>query len=113
MAPSNPPRADGFQVVGTLTELQQQGVLRVPNFASGPLLVVANPKDGNTVLAVDPTCTHQGCPVEWKSDSAAFACPCHGSRFEPGGAVVTGPAVRPLSTYPTLVEGDQILVQAT
>jgi Rieske Fe-S protein len=51
-------------------------------------------RQGASVLALDLTCTHLGCTV--KATSEGFACPCHGSRFGPGGEVVRGPATRAL-----------------
>jgi cytochrome b6-f complex iron-sulfur subunit len=44
--------------------------------------------------AYDLTCTHLGCTVS--VNAQGFACPCHGSRFDVSGAVVSGPAPRPL-----------------
>ena len=49
-----------------------------------------------TVHAVSPRCSHLGCPLHWNTAEASWDCTCHGSRFSPDGAVLDGPAVRPL-----------------
>jgi glycine/D-amino acid oxidase-like deaminating enzyme/nitrite reductase/ring-hydroxylating ferredoxin subunit len=46
--------------------------------------------------AVSPTCTHMGCSLAWNAAETSWDCPCHGSRFATDGAVLDGPAVRPL-----------------
>ncbi len=59
------------------------------------------------VTAFSATCTHQGCTVNAIEDGV-IVCPCHLSRFDlRTGAVVSGPASRPLPPVPVQVrDGD-------
>jgi Rieske Fe-S protein len=41
-------------------------------------------------------CPHLGCVVQWNRAEQSWDCPCHGSRFDPYGRVLTGPAIRDL-----------------
>jgi len=37
-------------------------------------------------------CPHLGCIVAWKGTEKSCDCPCHGSRFDPHGRLLNGPA---------------------
>ena len=41
-------------------------------------------------------CTHMGGLLHWNDAEGSWDCPLHGSRFSPDGAVLEGPATRPL-----------------
>jgi Rieske Fe-S protein len=74
----------------------------------GAGVVVTKDKAGD-VHAFSATCTHQGCTVSTVADGT-IDCPCHGSRFDATtGAVVRGPATRPLAPVPVTVQGDRII----
>ena len=53
-------------------------------------------------------CTHQGCQPDPIGDR--FICPCHGSEFDLEGAVLQGPAERPLARYLVAREGQDLIV---
>jgi glycine/D-amino acid oxidase-like deaminating enzyme/nitrite reductase/ring-hydroxylating ferredoxin subunit len=53
-------------------------------------------RDGDRTIAVSPVCTHLGCHVSWNRGERSWDCPCHGSRFEPDGTVIQGPATTDL-----------------
>lgn len=59
-------------------------------------------------VALWTRCTHRGCQVD--PQGARLVCPCHGSEYDLGGAVLEGPAERPLRTYPAVRQGDLVVV---
>jgi len=65
----------------------------------GKKLAVYRASNGSTTVR-DATCTHMGCIVGWNAAERSWDCPCHGSRFQPGGQVISGPAESPLSKDP-------------
>ena len=59
-------------------------------------IAVYRDRDGALVRR-SAVCTHIGCIVHWNGFEQCWDCPCHGSQFSPDGAVLNGPAVRPLA----------------
>ncbi|MEW6495134.1 MAG: Rieske (2Fe-2S) protein [Cyanobacteriota bacterium] len=109
--PTSLARADGFESIGTVAELNQKGQIK-KELAKGSVLIVSNPANPKTIKAVRPICTHKGCTVEWKTDKKAFICPCHDAEFSPDGKVLKGPAKKSLSAYEAKIEGELVLVKA-
>ncbi|MGZ3923576.1 MAG: FAD-dependent oxidoreductase [Flavisolibacter sp.] len=54
--------------------------------------------DGGELHAVSPVCPHAKCSVAWNTAEKSWDCPCHGSRFNADGEVLTGPARLGLET---------------
>lgn len=64
----------------------------------------------NKVVAYGPQCTHLGCAYHWDDGGKQFACPCHASFFSIQGAVLAGPAPRPLDRYVTKIQGNRLQI---
>ena len=98
--------ADGFTVVGSISELKKTGYLQTKEVA-----VLIDPHNSKKLIATNPKCTHQGCDVKWSTEGKKYECPCHGAAFDANGEVLNGPATRPLTTYPAKIVGTQVLVK--
>ncbi|RQG92693.1 FAD-dependent oxidoreductase [Natrarchaeobius halalkaliphilus] len=53
--------------------------------------------DDGTLYATSAVCPHMYCLVEWNDAECSWDCPCHGSRFDPDGELLEGPATENLS----------------
>lgn len=52
-------------------------------------------QDG-VVYAVSTRCPHLGCMLEWNEEEKSWDCPCHGSRFDYKGRLLSNPSVKDL-----------------
>jgi cytochrome b6-f complex iron-sulfur subunit len=73
-----------------------------------PIIVVRT--DATTVVALNASCTHRGCTVDYTPARERFDCPCHGSAFQIDGKVITGPAELPLPAYSATLTADSVVV---
>jgi cytochrome b6-f complex iron-sulfur subunit len=65
-------------------------------------------RDETGFWAISARCTHLGCAtnvVDW-----GFVCPCHGSKFDPRGTVLAGPATTALAWFRLSRAPDGMLV---
>jgi len=74
------------------------------------LVVVTQPSAGE-FKAFSAVCTHMGCTVNQIADGR-IDCPCHGSEYSiKTGAVLAGPAPRPLPAKTIKISGDSIFLE--
>jgi nitrite reductase/ring-hydroxylating ferredoxin subunit len=68
---------------------------------------------GGHLYAFDDTCTHAGCSLaKGKLEGTTVTCACHGSQFNvSSGAVLRGPAARPVRSRSVQVDGEDLLVE--
>lgn len=87
--------------------LQPGGFIRIaPEGSAETLFVIAAADTSYTVLS--SICTHLKCTVNMEGQR--FVCPCHGSTYDRSGAVLVGPAEKPLPRYPATVTRGGALV---
>jgi cytochrome b6-f complex iron-sulfur subunit len=101
--------AGGFTAVGAVADLDQNGFL-LSKVADTEVIVVRNPQSTATLVALNASCTHEGCKVEWKAADSQFSCPCHGAKFALDGKATNEPANEALASYQAKIEGTQVLV---
>lgn len=96
--------------------IRKPALLRLPlaDLPAGGALVfrqerVAVMRAGNDIIALSLVCTHLGCTVSVTPEG--MVCPCHGSRFDRNGRVLSGPAERSLPRLTVEQDGTTLVVR--
>jgi nitrite reductase/ring-hydroxylating ferredoxin subunit len=95
--------------IGTLADFPEgQGVAVV---AGGRRLAIFH--IGERLFAIDNVCTHNRFPLaDGRVQELVVTCRTHGARFNvETGAVVRGPARKPVRTYPVRLVGETVEVE--
>ena len=97
------PTINGSVASGTVTvtidatsPLASIGSAALVQSSAGSFLVSRTAQDAFTALTA--ICTHEGCTITGFA-SPVYVCPCHGSQYNTGGAVVMGPATNALRQF--------------
>jgi nitrite reductase/ring-hydroxylating ferredoxin subunit len=106
-APITPGEGRGQFAIGTLDKFP---VGSVKHFRKERCIVAHHPTG---VLALSDECTHLKCTVDFLPERQVIFCPCHSAQFSTTGAVLAGPAPRPLERFVTMVRDGQVLVDTT
>ena len=84
----------------------------VQGLKGDPTYLVVEGEGAIGAIGLNAICTHLGCVVPWNSGENKFICPCHGSQYDPEGAVVRGRAPLPLALAHVAVEGERVQLSA-
>ncbi len=68
-------------------------------------------KTENAVKVLSRTCPHLGCKLAYSPQKRIIRCPCHGSRFEPNGKYLSGPAKKDLKSFDYQINSDQLQIE--
>ena len=60
------------------------------------------------IFAVKPVCKHLGCLLSWNNLEKTWDCPCHGSRYDYEGNILTEPTVRGLDKVDVIDEDSEV-----
>ncbi|MCX4748547.1 Rieske (2Fe-2S) protein [Kitasatospora sp. NBC_01287] len=107
-APAAPQPASGAAAPSVaVAAVPVGGSATVTDPGSGDAIYIVQPKAGQ-YCGLSSICTHAGCTVN-PPKNGQLSCPCHGSVFDAAtGAVLTGPAVKPLPKYTVTKAGDRL-----
>lgn len=95
-------------VLGSTSTVPAGGAASFVDPKSGDPSYVVHAANG-TFRAFSAVCTHSGCTVDFNRSTDSFLCPCHGAEFNATtGAVLQGPARRPLPEIPITVQAGSI-----
>jgi Rieske Fe-S protein len=106
---AGPVLGPGDLAAGNISGLAVGALNAIPNQS------VAIGRDAMGLYALTLICTHQGCTAAPAGATGArqINCPCHGSQFDRNGAVIRGPAARPLVHFAVSVDASGNIVVRT
>lgn len=88
-------------------QLRKTGGSVILKIKEREILFIRESKD--VIRALDPTCTHKKCTVEYNAEQELIVCPCHGSTYNTEGKVLKGPAKEPLTAFEATLSDDRII----
>lgn len=93
--------------VGPIAEFKNNSS-KIVKFGRTPVILIRT-KDGE-FKAMEATCTHLDCLVQFKEDTQQIFCACHNGIYDIQGRNVSGPPPKPLKQYDVNIINDEIRI---
>ncbi len=81
---------------------------KIVKFGRTPIILIRN-IDGEFV-ALEATCTHLDCIVQFRDDTQEILCACHNGIYDLEGRNVSGPPPKPLKKYLVKIVDEEITI---
>ena len=93
--------------VGPATEFKNNSS-KIVKFGRTPVILIRN-KEGE-FKALEATCTHLDCLVQFREDTQQIFCACHNGIYDLHGRNISGPPPKPLKEYVVNIIDDEIRI---
>jgi len=93
--------------VGTIDEFPINSS-KIVRFGRVPVILIR--QDQDTFKALEATCTHLDCIVQYNQARKQIICACHNGVYDLNGKNISGPPPKPLSTYTVSIIDDQVMI---
>ena len=81
---------------------------KIVKFGRTPVILIRN-KEGE-FKALEATCTHLDCLVQFREDTQQIFCACHNGIYDLHGRNISGPPPKPLKEYVVNIIDDEIRI---
>lgn len=81
---------------------------KIVKFGRTPVILIRN-IDGK-FIALEATCTHLDCLVQFRDDTQEILCACHNGIYDLEGRNVSGPPPKPLKKYLVKIVDEEITI---
>jgi len=93
--------------VGLATEFKNNSS-KIVRFGRTPIILIRNIE--GEFKALEATCTHLDCLVQFREDTQQIFCACHNGIYDLHGRNISGPPPKPLKEYVVNIIDDEIRI---
>ena len=81
---------------------------KIVKFGRTPIIIIR--KEDGEYCALEATCTHLDCIVQFKTETSQILCACHNGIYDLNGRNLSGPPPKPLIEFIVNIIDDEIVI---